>query len=583
MDIGICLVIVSCNLYLYKHKYLRYLLGKIWQIQPKKYDDVILQLLYNRGVISQLEDKKKIDRFFKPDFAKDLHNSDLLPDIKKAIKRIALAVEKKEVVGIYADYDADGIPGAALMYKTFVALGNRVEVFIPNREQGYGLGKEGIDSLKKKRCSLIITVDLGIRNHKEADYCKSKNIDLIITDHHLPDETLPSAVAVINPMRHDSKYPFQGLSGAGVAYKIVQALSKKYPKQINQSFLKWNLDLVAISTIADVVPLQDENRTIAKYGLIVLNKTKNIGLAELVKFAGTKEGYLPAYAVAFQIAPRINAPGRIDHATKSFRLLTTDDQKEAKELASWLNDKNIERQEAMEQLYLEAVEKVEKHKLAENNIIVVAGEWAKGILGPSASQIVEKYYRPAIVFSSNINTFTGSARSIEGVNIVSIFEQMKKYLIRFGGHKGAAGLSLGKDKFKTFSEQIIKYCNKNIDKKLLTPKIKVDAEINPKDLGLNLYDEILQFEPFGMGNPKPVFVLRDVIMENPRFVGREEKHLSSQIVSGEKRFKAIYFSYAKDRDIIKHGNICDVAFSLSEDNWDNKRKLSLNIIDLKVR
>ena len=556
-------------------------MDKIWQIQPKKYDDVILQLLYNRGVIGQSEDKKRIDKFFNPDFIRDLHDPDLLPDIKAAINRIVSAVEKSEIIGIYADYDADGIPGAALVYKTFRALKNQVEVFIPNREQGYGLSKEGIDYLRAKKCSLIITIDLGIRNHKEAEYCKTKKIDLIITDHHLPDETLPSALAVINPMLQDSKYPFKGLSGAGVAYKIVQALSKKYPGIIDQAFLKWNLDLVAISTIADVVSLLDENRTIAKYGLIVLNKTKNLGLAELVKFADIKDKSLPAHVVAFQIAPRINAPGRIDHATKSFKLLTTEDKKEAKELAAWLNEKNIERQEAMDKLYQEAIRKIKKDKLAENHIIVVEGEWSKGILGPSASQIAEKYYRPTIIFSSKGENWSGSARSIDGVNIVSIFEKMKKYLIRFGGHKGAAGLSLEKNKYRTFIKKIIEYCRENINKNLLTPKIKVDLEIEKEDLQINLYDKILRFEPFGMGNPKPVFICRNMKIEYPRFVGREGKHLSLYLLSGKYRFKAIYFNYEQDRDIIKQGNYCDAVFSLSDDNWNNERKLSLNIIDIR--
>ncbi len=542
-----------------------------------------MQLLYNRGVISRFDQKERINFFFKPNFEVDLHDPKNLPDIGKAIKRLNIAIEKGEKIGLYADYDADGIPGAALMYKTFMALGNEVEIFIPNREQGYGLGEEGIDYLIGRKCSLIITVDLGIRNHKEADYCKTKKIDLIITDHHLPDETIPSAVAVINPMRQDSKYPFNGLSGAGVAYKIVQALAKKYPKIINQSFLKWNLDLVAISTIADVVPLLDENRTIAKYGLIVLNKTKNLGLAELIKISGIKDGKIPVYAVAFQIAPRINAPGRIDHATKSFKLLTTEDQAEARELASWLNDKNIERQEAMEKLYQEAVRKVESDKLQENHIIVVAGDWSKGILGPSANQIMEKYCRPVIILSSRGEIWSGSARSVEEVNIVLIFERMKKYLVQFGGHKGAAGLSLEKNKFKIFFEHIVKYCNENIDKELLTPKIKVDAAIDEKNLGLGLYDKVLQFEPFGMSNPKPKFVLRNAIMEYPRFVGKESKHLSTQLVFGDHRFKAIYFSYLEDRDIIKHGNKFDVVFSLSEDNWNDERKLSINIIDIKLK
>lgn len=557
-------------------------MDKTWQITPRKYDDIIMQLLFNRGVIDRNDEKKNIEQFFNPDFIKDLHDPYLLPDIKEAIKRIKKAVDKKETVGIYADYDADGIPGAALMYKTFVALGNIVEVFIPNREQGYGLGEEGINYLIEKKCTLIITVDLGIRNPKEAKYCKSKKIDLIITDHHLPDKTIPDALAVINPMRSDSKYPFNGLSGAGVAYKIIQSLSKVYPKQINQSFLKWNLDLVAISTIADVVPLLDENRTIAKYGLIVLNKTKNIGLRELIKFVGMKDKILPAYAVAFQIAPRINAPGRIDHATKSFKLLTTEDPKEAKELAIWLNAKNSERQEAMELLYKEALTKIEKDELATNSIIIVVGEWSKGILGPSASRIVEKYYRPAIVLSSKEEIWAGSARSVEGVNIVSVFEKMSGCLLRFGGHKGAAGLSLNKKEFKKFSRDITEYCNETIDSWLLTPKIKVDMEVGAKELILGEYDKILRLEPFGMGNPKPVFMLRNVNMEYPRFVGKELKHLSMQLVSESKRFKAIYFNYSEDRDIIKHGNKIDAVFSLSEDNWNDERKLSLNIIDLKL-
>ena len=553
-----------------------------WKIAKKKYDDIIMQLLYNRGVISRTVDENKIDSFLKPDYLKDLHDPRALPDIEKAVKRVSIAVKNKEKIGVFADYDADGIPGAALMFKTLSLLGNEAEVFIPNREQGYGLSEQGIDYLIDKECTLIITVDLGIRNHKEAEYCRRKKVDLIITDHHLPDDNLPKAIAVVNPMRTDSRYSFNELSGAGVAYKLIQALSYEFPKTINQSFLKWNLDLVAISTIADVVPLVDENRTMAKYGLIVLNKTKNIGLKELIKFAGIKNGHLPAYAVAFQIAPRLNAPGRIDHATKSFKLLITDDQNEAKELASWLNNKNLERQEAMELLYSEAVAKIEKDRLAKNNIIIVAGKWSKGILGPSASQIVEKYYRPAIVFSAKGETWAGSARSIEGINIVSIFEKIQDYLSRFGGHKGAAGLSVQKDQYKKFFENIVDYCNKNFDNKLFVPKIKVDMEIGTDELMLSLYDKVLQFEPFGMGNPKPVFAIRNATMEYPRFVGKESKHLSTQLVSGNKRFKAIYFNYLDDRDTIKHGNKFDVVFSLSEDNWNDERKLSLNIIDIKL-
>jgi len=329
------------------------------------------------------------------------------------------------------------------------------------------------------------------------------------------------------------------------------------------------------------VPLLDENRTIAKYGLIVLNKTKNLGLSELNKIAGLRSNNLYAHSVAFQIAPRINAPGRIDHATKSFQLLVTEDRAEAKELAKWLNEKNIERQGTMDKVIAQAIERVEKENLNQNNIISIVGDWSKGILGPSANKIVEKFYRPTILFSNRGEIYSGSARSVEGVNIVDIFENLADQLIRFGGHKGAAGLSIPKSKYQAFEKKLIDYCAKKIDPKLLVKKIKIDLEVKPKELKLGLYDKIIQFEPFGMGNPKPVFVCRNLSLEYPRFVGREEKHLSVQLISGENRFKSIYFGYEEDRGIIKHGNKFDVAFSLSEDNWNNERKLSLNIIDIK--
>ncbi len=304
-------------------------MDKIWEIQKRKYDDVILQLLHNRGVIFRIDDEKGTESFFHPNFESGLYDPTLLPDFSKAIKRIKKAIDRREKIGIFADYDADGIPGAALLFKAFSTLNQNVEVYIPNREKGYGLNREGIDFLIEKKCSLIITVDLGIRDFLEAKYCQQEEIDLIITDHHLPDDKMPKAVAVVNPMRVGSLYPFANLAGAGVAYKIVQGLSEIYPQKITESFLKWNLDLAAIATIADVVPLLDENRTIAKYGLIVLNKSKNLGLQELNKAASLNSGNLNAYSVAFQIAPRINAPGRIDHAAKSFELLVTQDRRKA--------------------------------------------------------------------------------------------------------------------------------------------------------------------------------------------------------------------------------------------------------------
>jgi len=556
-------------------------MDKSWEIKPRKYDDVILQLLYNRGVISQKGQSEKIEKFFQPNFESDMNDPASLPDCVKAVDRIDRAIKTKEKVGIFADYDADGIPGAAFLYKTLKKLNLKPEIYIPNREGGYGLSREGIDFLISQGCKLIITVDLGIRNIDEANYCRKNKIDLIITDHHLPGDKIPQALAVVNPQISTSSYPFLGLSGAGVIFKVIVALSKKYPEVLDQSFLKWNMDLIAISTIADVVPLTNENRVIAKFGLIVLNKTKNIGLSELYKKSALERDKLSVYSVAFQIAPRINAPGRIDHASKSFQLLTTEDKSRAEELSEWLNSKNLERQESMDTLVNEAVKKIEKNKLDKNNIIIVAGDWGKGILGPSASQIAEKYYKPIILFSSRGNVFSGSARSVEGVNIVEILDGVKKYLARYGGHKGAAGLAVEKSKFDKFEKSLIEYCAKKIPKEMLVKKVKIDLEIRPQELKLGLYDKVLRFEPFGLGNSKPVFILRNATMEHPRFVGRESKHLSSHLVVDNRRFKAIYFSYAADRDIIKHGIKCDAAFTLSDDTWNNERKLCLNVIDLK--
>ena len=296
-------------------------MNKVWKLKPKKFDDVVSQLLYNRGILGDKINLADVEKFLNPDFAKDFFQPKLLPDFPAAIKRIKMAVDGKEKIGIYADYDADGIPGAALLYKTLQKLGLKPEIYIPTRASGYGFNQAGIDYLIDAGCKLIISVDLGIREVKFARYILGKKVDLIITDHHEPGDELPKALAVVNPKRADSKYPFRELCGAGVVFKVVQGLAEVYSKIIDEKFLKWNLDLVAISTISDVVPLISENRTIAKFGLLVLRKTNNIGLQELYKVSAIDERKIDAYTVGFQIGPRINAPGRLDHATASFRLL----------------------------------------------------------------------------------------------------------------------------------------------------------------------------------------------------------------------------------------------------------------------
>lgn len=551
-----------------------------WITAERKFDDLIDQVLYNRGVLSGKNEKAKLD-FLKPDYKK-LNDPFLMKNLKEAVLRIKKAVERGEIVGIFADYDADGIPGAAFLYKALTRLGIKTIPYIPTREEGYGLNKEGVDYLKNKKCSLIITVDLGIRNFNEALYCKEIGIDLIITDHHTPDDQIPEANLVINPKIAGDKYPFKELAGGGVAYKLVQGLSKIYPKKIDESFLKWNLDLIAISTISDVVPLVGENRILANFGLVVLRKSKNLGLTEIYKVSKLDPEKISAYQVGFQIAPRINAPGRMDHATKSFELLVAEDKDEVTKLAHWLEEKNLSRQKAMEKTEKEAFLKAEKESLLKNKILILCGDWIKGVIGPTASRLVEKFNRPVILLSSEGRSFCGSARSVEGVNILDLVSESANYLEKYGGHRGACGLTVLKSKFDVFLNSILGNANKSIKPEDLVRKIKIDAELFPGEISINSAHSLEKLEPFGMGNPRPIFSLSSVSIKNMRFVGAAKNHLSFSLEYGGKTYKAIYFNCDQDKkEMLNNHTLYDVALNLNVDFWNGEKYLKLNIVDIK--
>jgi len=554
----------------------------IWEISQRQHKNIIDQLLANRGVVLTGGSRaKKV--FFEPDFESDLHPFAKMKGLEGAVSRIVKAKESNETIGIFSDYDADGIPGAALLYRTLEQIGIKAEVYIPNREVGYGLSEDGIDFLISKKCSLIVTIDLGIRSVLEAVYCREKGVDLIITDHHLPGDEIPAATIVVNPKQPHDDYPFKELCGCGVAFKLITGLSTRFPKELDSKFLKWSLDLVAISTIADVVPLLDENRTLAKFGLLVINKTKNVGLKSLIKVIGLDEQKkIDAYQVGFQIAPRINAPGRVDHATKSFELLISNDENESLELANWLNEKNMTRQDQMEKAQAEAVKKIESKKLFENKIIIVSGEWQRGIIGPTASRLVEKYGRPVIMFAREDETMTGSARSVSGVNIVEIFELCSSEIAKFGGHKGAAGITVKKDNFENFCKKIYDVSEKSITRDALIKKIKIDAELALTDLTMGLHADLTKFEPFGMGNSRPVFLVKGVYFKYAKFVGKTANHFSAVVEDANQKFKVIWFNCPEQADFFQNENKYDIVFTLSVDEWQNKKTLSLNIQDLKI-
>lgn len=554
---------------------------KNWVVQKRKYDDVIDQLLYNRGVLGDCPEPEARAAFLRPDFDADTHDPFLLSGMKKAIDRIMIARRDKEVIGIFADYDADGIPGAALLSRALKQIGIKSHTFIPTREGGYGLSEEGIDFLLSKKCSLIITVDLGIRSFREAEYCISRGVDLIVTDHHEPDDKIPNGYVVINPKKKGERYPYKDLAGCGVVFKMVQALSSKCPKEIDAMFIKWNLDLVAISTIADVVRLDGENRVIAKYGLIVIRKTKNLGLSELIKISSLAADKINAYSVGFQIAPRINAPGRIDFATKSFELLTTDDPEEAKSLAVDLDRKNITRQEQMERVYNEAVRKIDKENQSADTILVVAGSWPKGVIGPVASRISEKYVRPAILFSESEEVMTGSARSLPGIDIVSLLDLCKSTLIRFGGHKGAAGLSLKKLNYQKFVKKIKASAIKIVRPEELKKKISIDMELSGAEITKSLCESIGQLEPFGLGNQRPIFMMQKVNVTGVRWIGKEKNHAQFFVEKKNKSFKGIYFKATNCDHKIENGERYDILFSLELDEWQGRSDVKLFINDMR--
>ncbi|MEI8143233.1 MAG: single-stranded-DNA-specific exonuclease RecJ [Candidatus Berkelbacteria bacterium] len=545
-----------------------------WIVKKRTEEKLLNQILINRGITAD-----KFNSFLRPDFARDLFDPYLLSDMDKAVARIAEAVKSNDKIGIFADYDADGIPGAALLYRALTAIGAKAVVYIPSRESGYGLSEEGINYLVSEGAKLIITIDLGIRSIAEARYCSDKKIDLIISDHHLPGSEIPDAFAVINPKKPGDEYPFKDLCGCAVSYKIIQALAVHYPSILNETFLKWNLDLVAISTIADVVSVVGENRVFVKYGLTVLNKTRNIGIKKLIQNAALKMP-IGSYGVGFQIAPRINAPGRIDHATKSFEILVSDDQSEVDDLASCLEEKNIERQDQMATVEQEAVLIIEKNKLDSNNIIIAHGDWPKGVMGPTASRLVERYYKPVVLLSKEQESYTGSARSISGINIVDLLEAVSQHLIKFGGHAGAAGLSVSENNLDKFIAAMVTKSAK-IPAEIFARKLKIDCEVLASEMNLQSIKVLDQLEPYGLSNPRPVFVLRDAEIKYLRMVGKDAKHASFCSLSLGQSFKSIYFDKGENMVKIENGQKYDLAFNVEIDNWNDNEQVSLKILDLK--
>ncbi len=571
---------------------------KIWKINEKppkefleqfpEYSKLTLQLLWDRGLKTQ----KEIDEFFSPDYDQDLHDPFLMKGMKESIERIKKALANKEKITIFGDYDADGVCGTAILNDVLNILGAEPKIYIPDRnKEGYGLNLKAIEEAASQKTNLIITIDCGITDFDEIELANKLGMDAIIVDHHEVPAKLPRAFSIIDPRQKDEKYPFKKLAASGVAFKVAQALLKSKVKsqklKIAETWEKWLLDLTAIATVTDRMPLIGENRTLVKYGLVVLAQTKRPGLQELMRIAKITPVLnqkllitnLDVYTLGFILGPRLNAAGRMDHANTAYELLVTKSRERAEELAVQLNNKNQERQKLTDKIVKEIEGRIDVDK---EKIIFEGDEsWPIGIVGLIAGKLCDKYSRPALIYQKMENISKGSARSIDAFNIVETLSECGKLLEEFGGHPGAAGFAISNENLEKFKEKIMKIANQRINQKDIIPIVDIDLEVEPTDLSFEAYDELQKFAPFGDGNIRPLFVMRNLQLLDSKMVGNNGNHLKCRLSQDSKDFSAIGFGLSDFYDKIKQGDKVDVVFELIANEWNGTKELQLKIVDIK--
>lgn len=550
---------------------------------------LVLQLLYDRGLKTQ----EAIDEFLNADYVEDIHSPFLFENAEAIVQKIFDSIEKKEKIIVYGDYDADGVTGSATLVSTLKYIGANVDVYIPHREkEGYGLNPKALEFLQNESVNLVITVDSGITNVEEVKKAKDMGVDVIITDHHHPPEILPDCL-ILHP-KVDKKYPFKELAGAGVAFKLSQALLQSRANEDKENatkykaFEKWLLDLVAIGTVGDLVPLVGENRTLVKYGLIVLNKTKRIGLKMLMENAGVKldpeKDTANTWTIAFQVAPRINAAGRMDHASIAYELIMEENRVRAIDLANRLEMNNQERKNTTKAIYEQAIEQIESQDKDLPYIIAYNEHWNLGLVGLVAGKLTEKYNKPAFIMGKLGKLIAGSGRGIDEFNCMDAITSQSEKLEKFGGHKSACGFSIKNDvELKDFREGLGKEIAQQLEGKDLTPTIEIDAELTLNDIDWDTFEEIKKFEPFGQSNPRIVLVSYGVRLVQFDPVGRDNAHLRlslSDPQSGKIR-KAIAFGFGAWVNKLKVGEYIDVVYEIDVNEWNGNRELQLRVVDLR--
>lgn len=535
--------------------------------------DAVARVLYNRG----LTDRKSIESFFDIDIA-NLHDPLLLADMEKATSRIKRAVENGEKITVYGDYDVDGITSVVLMYRCLTSLGAKVDYYIPDRtEEGYGLNSSALRSIYDSGTSLIVTVDTGTTAVEEIAEAENYGLDVIVTDHHECKPTLPVCVAVVNPKRPDSVYPYKELAGVGVVFKLVCAL-------IGDSTKAFSLygDLVSIGTIADIMPLVDENRVLVSLGLDLLRKRPSCGIKALLEASGGyKHGQITASTIAFQVAPRINAAGRIGDPKRSVELLLCEDPEQAASLAEGLCDENRTRRQ-MEADIIADVEKMLENRNPSDRIIVVGSEnWHHGVIGIVASKIVEKYHLPCILVCFDGDRAKGSARSIKDVSMFELLTQSSRHLEKFGGHEMAAGLTLARKDFDGFVRDITAIANEKITDDMMIPVVESECEIPFSEISLDTVHELQRLEPFGTGNPTPNFAFGNVVISDIIAVGAG-MHLKLTFSYSGQDFSAMLFGTTLQDFDFATGDTVDIVFSMSENFFNNRYSLNMSLKRMRL-
>lgn len=540
-----------------------------------KIHPALCSILVQRGIDSFDTAKD----FFRPQLSA-LHSPWLMKDMEKAVTRITNGINTNEKILVFGDYDVDGTTAVACMYQFLKKIHSRIDFYIPHRyKEGYGISKAGIDFAKENDFTLIISLDCGIKSVDLIGYAASLGIDFIVCDHHLPDEQLPAAVAILNPKQKDCKYPYKELCGCGVGFKLITALSEKLLLPAETPFEY--LDLVATAIAADIVPVSEENRVLAYHGLIKANQNPNYGIKALIKLSGLVK-QLHITNLVFMIAPRVNAAGRMDDATKAVRMFVAESEEEAMHYAEMLHSDNTDRKEADSSITAEALELINENREWKDrkSTVVFQPHWHKGVVGIVASRLIEHHYRPTIVLTQSGEYAAGSARSVPGFNLYEAIHACREHLLGYGGHFAAAGMTLELNQVAPFREKFEEVVSSTINPELLIPELIIDAEIELKDIRPQFYKILCQMEPFGPENLRPVFIARKVTDTGWSKIVKEQ-HIRFSVKKDNVTITGIGFGLADKFKLLEQKKPVDIVFKIDENEWNGETTLQIRVIDFR--